>query len=69
MVTGLILGCGLGLLIVLAVLIGLERAQDAAWRAIAAERYELDNWERELIAASEARGCPACRLRAEAEGL
>ncbi len=67
MVTGLILGCGLGLLIVLAVLIGQQRAQDAAWRAIAAERYELGSWERDLIAASQARGCPACRLRDELE--
>jgi hypothetical protein len=67
MVTGLVLGCGLGLLIVLAVLIGQQRAQEAAWRAIAAERRELDAWERELIAAAEARGCPGCRLRDDGE--
>ncbi len=65
MVTGLILGCGLGLLIVLAVLTGQQRAQDAAWRAIASERFELDTWERELIAASEGRGCPGCLLRGD----
>lgn len=67
MVTGLILGCGLGLLIVLAVLVGQQRAQEAAWRVIAAERFELDSWERELIAAAEARGCAGGRLRDDLE--
>jgi hypothetical protein len=67
MMTGLILGCGLGLLIVLAVLTGQQRAQETAWRAIAAERFELDSWERELIAAAEARGCAVCRLRGDLE--
>lgn len=61
----LVAGGGLGLMIGLAVLIGQRRTQEVAWRCVAAERRELDQWERELIAAAEGRGCPACRLRYE----
>ena len=59
-----IIGGGVGVLIVLAVLIGQAQAQDTAWRRIAQERRELDEWERDLIAAAETRNCPVCRLRA-----
>ncbi|MBC8091972.1 MAG: hypothetical protein H7Y15_08555 [Pseudonocardia sp.] len=61
----IVIAGGVGLLAVLTVLIGQARAQEAAWRGIARERRELGDWERELIAAAEGRGCPACRLRAE----
>lgn len=59
-----IVGTGLGILIILAVVVAqLEsRSQSAAWRAIARTRRELADWEGELIAAAESRGCAACRL-------
>ena len=66
-VWSLAVGGGIGLLVVLAVLIGQVQAQEAAWRTIAQERRELDQWERELIAAAESRGCPVCRLRGEGD--
>lgn len=59
----LVAGGGLGLLIGLGVLVGQRQTQEVAWRRIAMERRELDQWERELIAAAEGRGCSACRLR------
>jgi hypothetical protein len=56
-------GAGLGLLIVLAVLIGQAQAQGNAWRAIARERRELHAWERELHSAAADAECPTCRRR------
>jgi hypothetical protein len=54
-------------LVLLAVLIGTAdgRAQREAWNRIARRRRELGEWERELIRASESRGCPACGLLRE----
>lgn len=51
-------------MLIFAVLVGQARAQESAWRAIAAERRELHDWERALITAAEGRGCAACTLRA-----
>jgi len=63
-----IIGGGVGVLVILAVLVGQAQAQDTAWRRIARERRELGEWERALIAAAESRGCPACKLWSEGEG-
>lgn len=58
---------GLLVLIALAVVIGLAqgRAEELARRRIARHRRELWEWERELIAAAESRGCASCKLLRE----
>jgi recombinational DNA repair protein RecR len=59
-----VVAVGVALLITLATLIGLAegRAQRDAWRSIAEERRELQDWEAALIEAVESRDCAECRF-------
>ena len=59
-----IIGGGVGLVVVTALLIGQAQAQNEAWRAIARERRNLAQRRRELISAAASSDCPRCRLRA-----